>query len=91
MLPQRHLQPPPPLSFKREIQFTKGRMWLNESYCWLVAFIGTLISYYCSPDVGKKGGVHWRGKDQSQGIGEWRKWSENEGAATEENESQAVK
>lgn len=35
-----------------------------------MAFIGTLISYYCGPGVGGgRGGVCWWEKDQSQGNG----------------------
>lgn len=82
------LQTPFPLPYPSDVKSNLriGRMWLisdyilNEGQCWLVAFIGTLISNYCCPDVGRGRGVCWRVKDQSQGKGERKTWSERAGA-----------
>lgn len=70
--------PSPPCPSNTKSNLRKGRMWwisdyiLNEGYCWLVAFIGTLISFYCNTDVGKRRGV--LEKDQSQAERGEKQW-----------------
>lgn len=77
-LPPQHPHRPPPASpcpSNAKSNLRKGRLWLisdyilNEGYCWLVAFIGTLISCYCNPDVGNRRGGG-RGGPKSREKGE---------------------
>lgn len=83
-------------SFSCEIQFKKGHMWLisdyilNEGYCWLVAFIGTLISYYSSTLMwGKRGST--LGRKRSKSRQRRGKWSERESAEKGEGSGSATK
>lgn len=59
-----------PLAAKSNL--LRGRMWLisdyilNEGWCWLVPFIGTMISNYCSPEVGRQGIMLKRERSKSK-------------------------
>lgn len=79
---QRQLPPIPhsPCPSNTKSNLRKGRMWLisdyilNEGYCWLVAFIGTLISCYCNPDVGERRGRWWVVEEDWKRKGEEKHW-----------------